>query len=154
MTRPSYLTPREQSALRLPCPGRHYAERRSVYAITPLDAGGTSMRVQYHFIALALTLSPIPATADPIAWQRYAVPSNHNFHRRCWKPDNGVWAALSDFGRASRFDGAVCSKRRRRLSGCVSCKNEPTLEHRVQESDAPVLCSVWLSQRKNLVQPL
>jgi hypothetical protein len=32
------------------------------------------MRLQYHFIALALTLSPIPATADPIAWQRYTVP--------------------------------------------------------------------------------
>ena len=33
-----------------------------------------SMRLQYHFIALALTLSPMPATADPIAWQRFAVP--------------------------------------------------------------------------------
>src|SRR3979411_523296 len=32
------------------------------------------MRLQYHFIALALTLSPIPASADPIAWQRFAIP--------------------------------------------------------------------------------
>jgi hypothetical protein len=32
------------------------------------------MRLQYHFIAVALILSPIPATADPIAWQRFAVP--------------------------------------------------------------------------------
>jgi hypothetical protein len=32
------------------------------------------MRLQYHFIALALTLSPIPASADPTAWQRFAVP--------------------------------------------------------------------------------
>jgi hypothetical protein len=32
------------------------------------------MRLHYHFVALALILSPIPATADPIAWQRFTIP--------------------------------------------------------------------------------
>jgi hypothetical protein len=32
------------------------------------------MKLQYHFVALALTLSPIPASADPIACQRFAIP--------------------------------------------------------------------------------
>jgi hypothetical protein len=32
------------------------------------------MRLQCYFIGFALTLSPIPATAQPIAWQSYAVP--------------------------------------------------------------------------------
>ena len=50
------------------------AERRLLYAITPLEHGEISMKLQYHFVALALTLSPIPASADPIAWQRFAIP--------------------------------------------------------------------------------
>ena len=73
MTRPGYQTARNnQPATSLP--GRHHPERRSVYAITPLEHGEISMRLQYHLITLALILSPILATADPVAWQRFAIP--------------------------------------------------------------------------------
>ena len=73
MTQPGHQTAGRTAVY----PGRHHAERSSVYAITPLEAGEISMRLQHHFIALALTLSPIPATADPIAWQRFALPETN-----------------------------------------------------------------------------
>ena len=76
MTRPGYQTARNnQPATSLP--GRHHPERRSVYAITPLQHGEISMRLQYHLIALALILSPVPATADPVMWQRFAIPETN-----------------------------------------------------------------------------
>jgi hypothetical protein len=36
--------------------------------------GEFAMRLQCHFIALALALTPVAAAAQPVSWQRYCVP--------------------------------------------------------------------------------
>jgi hypothetical protein len=36
--------------------------------------GEFAMRLQCHFIALALALTPVAAAAQPVSWQRYGVP--------------------------------------------------------------------------------
>jgi hypothetical protein len=161
MTRPGYQTARNNQPATF-LPGRHYPERRSVYAITPLEHGEISMRLQYHLITLALILSPILATADPVAWQRFAIPETSVavdipttiFTEDAGKPPTGYGRRFLTSDARADFDGPVCAKRRRRLTCCVPCKNEPTSEHRIQEGDAAVLCRLQLSQRENLVQPL
>ena len=61
---------------------------------------------------------------------------------------------LSDRRWTCKSDCPICSKRRRRFAGCVSCKDEPALEHCIQEGDTTVLRRVQFPQRENLVQPL
>ncbi len=48
----------------------------------------------------------------------------------------------------------MLENRQRGMGGAFCCKNEPTLEHRIQKGDAPVLRRLQLSQGKGLVQPL